>query len=67
MWVFPGCYEESADGWSAGHEERIIAHLKQVRLPCPERNALGPLARDWASPHSYMEIHAWKLEKRTTT
>ena len=46
MWVCLDCYEQSAGGWSAEQEARIIAHVRACRRACPERNALGLLSRD---------------------
>jgi len=44
--VCMGCYEGNWDGWSPGHEEKILKHLKDKGLAIPERNKNGLLPRD---------------------
>lgn len=40
------CYEGNWDGWAPHHEEKIIATLREKKLPIPERNEKGWLPRD---------------------
>jgi len=41
------CYASNSDGWARRHEARLIAHLTEIGLPIPNRNAEGLLPRDW--------------------
>ena len=40
------CYEGNWDGWASQFEEKILAHLKEKKLPIPERNENGLLPRN---------------------
>ncbi len=40
------CYLGNSDGWAPHYEPRIISHLKEKKLPIPERNDEGLLPRD---------------------
>lgn len=44
--VCRNCYTANWDGWAPHHEEKLIAHLKRMNLPIPERNDKGRLPRD---------------------
>jgi len=40
------CYNANWDGWAPEYENKLIAHLKKVGLPIPERNEKRWLPRD---------------------
>ena len=46
LFVCRSCYDANADGWGSVHEDRLLDHLLNKRLPIPARNGKGRLPRD---------------------
>lgn len=40
------CYSGNLDGWAPHFEDKLLAVLREKKLPIPERNAKGWLPRE---------------------